>query len=68
MTHLTDTQYKNLSQLIYETLMGATLPCECGAECSLGMGEMGEARDTADGIIDEWMKTNDIQVPEHLED
>lgn len=57
---LTEQQYKSLIQGIYESLMGLTIPCECEKECSLGMGEMGEARDEAERIVDEWMETNKI--------
>ena len=60
MQQLTERQYKTLTQGIYNSLMGLTMYCECGEECTLGMGEMGEANDEAERIVSEWMEQNKI--------
>ena len=57
---LTEQQYKSLIKAIYNSTMGLTMYCECGEECTLGMGEMGEATDEAERVVNEWMELNKI--------
>lgn len=59
---ITEQQYKSLIQGIYDSFMGMEVCCECGESPSLGMGEMGAARDEAERIVDEWMETNKITL------
>jgi len=44
--------------------MGLTMYCECGEECTLGMGEMGETSDEAERVVDEWMELNKLTLKE----
>ena len=62
MIQLTQVQYDSLVDSIYSTLMGTSIPCECGETNELGMGEMGEAHDAAQEIVGKWMGENDIEV------
>jgi hypothetical protein len=61
---LTEQQYKSLKKAIYNSIMGLTMHCECGEECTLGMGEMGETTDEADRVVDEWMELNKLTLKE----
>lgn len=36
--------------------------CECGEECTLGLGEMGETTDEAERVVDEWLKENGVEL------
>ncbi len=51
-------QYDRLVSKIYDALM---------AMPDMGMGEMGEAKDSATMIVDEWMRENSIQLDEEVE-
>jgi len=64
MQQLTEKQYKSLTKSIYDSLMGASLPCECGAESSLDMGDMGAANDEAERIVSKWMELNKLTLKE----
>jgi len=49
MNQLTEKQYYSLIDKIYSTLI--SLP-------EMGLGEMGECKDEAERIVDEWMEEN----------
>ena len=53
MKQLTENQYLSLVDSIYSTLM---------AMPEMGMGEMGDARDEAERIVDSWAKENEIEI------
>jgi len=53
MTKITDSQYKSLIGFIYSSIMGMD---------GMGMGEMGEAKDEAERIVDDWMEENNIEL------
>jgi hypothetical protein len=53
MTTITQKQYDSLVKHIYDSFM--SLP-------DIGMGEMGEAKEAAERIVDEWMGKNDITI------
>lgn len=55
MQKISEQQYKSLSELIYGKLMESE---------EMGMGEMGECRDEADRIIDEWLEVENITLEE----
>ncbi len=55
METITLKQYESLIQKIYDTLM---------AMPDMGMGEMGESKDEATRIVDEWMEENSITLNE----
>lgn len=55
---ITVIQYDSLVTKIYETLM---------AMPDMGMGEMGEAKDTASSIVDEWMSENGFELDEQID-
>lgn len=52
---MTTTQYNALVEKIYQSFMN--LP-------DFGLGEMGEARDEAKRIVNEWMAENNIKLTE----
>ena len=51
MQTLTTTQIKSLEDKIYDKLM---------ENPEMGMGEMGECRDEASRIVDDWMEENSV--------
>lgn len=53
MTTITQKQYDSLVKDIYDSFM--SIPY-------MGMGEMGEAREAAERIVDGWMDKNDITI------
>jgi hypothetical protein len=55
MTIITDSQYELLVDRIYSCLMGITMLNDEGEEITFGMGEMGECRDEATLVVDEWL-------------
>ena len=62
MSKLSQSQYELLTDEIYGTLMSIkTLDTE-GNEVEMGMGELGEARDEAERIVDEWMEKAAIEL------
>ena len=61
MTNITDQQHENLVQKIYETLISLPYFDEKNEMVERGMGEMGETRDEAERIVNEWMKENEIE-------
>lgn len=52
-------QKQNLIQKIYDTLMAVPY-VEDGEVCERGMGDMGDVRDEAERIVNEWMTENNI--------
>jgi len=62
MEKLTENQYNLLIEEIYNSLIGASIPCECGEIASFGMGEMGECRDAAKLIVNEWAEKANIEI------
>lgn len=52
-TILTAKQYENLRHAIYQSIMSIE---------EVGMGEMGEAYDNAEGIVNDWIADNGIIV------
>lgn len=50
---ITEIQKNALEQKIYDLLM---------ENPEMGMGEMGECRDAANRIVDEWIEENGIEV------
>jgi hypothetical protein len=58
-TKINQPQYKALKKKIYDTLM--SMP-------DMGMGEAWEAGDTAEHIIDEWMKENGLTLADKSKD
>jgi hypothetical protein len=58
-TTINQPQYKSLRKKIYDTLM---------AMPDMGMGEAGEAGDTAEHIIDEWMDENGLTLDDKPKD
>ena len=62
MEKLTELQYNLLKDEIYNSLIGASIPCDCGEIASFGMGEMGECRDAAELIINEWCEKAKIEI------
>lgn len=57
---MTQEEIESLEQMIYESIMSITIPCECGESAELGMGEMGEVRDEANRIVSDWIDKNNI--------
>lgn len=53
MKQITKQQYDSLKKKIYDTLM---------AMPDMGLGEAGEAMETAETLIDDWMKENNIEL------
>lgn len=53
MKQITEQQFNSLADIIYETLI--QMP-------DMGMGEMGECRDTAESIINEWAEKEGIEI------
>jgi len=51
MKAITENQYRSLTQAIYEKLM---------ENPEMGMGEMGECKEVAEMIVDEWMQKEGI--------
>jgi hypothetical protein len=63
MTTITEAQYESLSDLIYSTIMNIqTYNPETNETIEMGMGEMGDARDEADRIVDEWISKEGLQL------
>ena len=56
---MTYQQRESLIQKIYDTLMLSPYVVD-GEVCERGMGEMGEARDEAARIVDEWLDENKV--------
>ena len=59
---MTEVQQENLVQKIYETLISLPYFDENLEVQERGMGEMGETRDEAERIVDEWIKENNIII------
>ena len=59
---MTEAQQENLVQKIYETLISLPYFDENNEMYERGMGEMGETRDEAERIVDEWIKENNIII------
>jgi hypothetical protein len=59
---MTEAQQENLVQKIYETLISLPYFDENLEVQERGMGEMGETRDEAERIVDEWIKENNIII------
>jgi len=58
---ITEVQIKSLEDKIYMAIMAVEVISEDGQDIlSLGMGEMGEAREEAQRIVKEWMDENGI--------
>ncbi len=53
MTTITETQHQSLVTKIYDSIMGQE---------DMGFGEMGEATDEANRIVNEWMEENSITI------
>jgi len=53
MQEITEKQYNSLVERIYKTLL---------AFPGMGLGEMREAREEAERIVDWWMDDNDIKL------
>ena len=53
MTTLTDAQHQDLINRIFETLK---------SNPEIGLGEVGECRDEADRIVQEWIEANQIVI------
>lgn len=64
MLQITQKQYDSLVDGIYSSLMSVKSYTLEGEELEMGMGEMGEARDEAERIVNEWMEENKITIPE----
>jgi hypothetical protein len=62
MSKITEIQHENLVQKIYENLISLPYFDENNEICERGMGEMGETRDEAERIVDEWIKENNISI------
>jgi hypothetical protein len=62
MQQITDSQFKSLTQSIYLSFMGVSVACDCGETAELGMGEMGEARDTAEALVRDWCEQENITI------
>ncbi|MES2727573.1 MAG: hypothetical protein V4643_10765 [Bacteroidota bacterium] len=62
MNSLTEQQYNSLIQGIYISILGVSLPCDCGEVAEFGMGEMGEVRDHARDIVQEWAEKESIAL------
>ncbi len=60
MNSLTEQQYNSLIEGIYTSILGVSLPCDCGEVAEFGMGEMGEVRDQATEIVKEWAEKENI--------
>lgn len=60
---MTYQQKQNLIQKIYDTLMLSAY-IEDGEVYERGMGDMGDVRDAAERIVDEWMTENNITESE----
>jgi hypothetical protein len=65
MANITNQQHENLVQKIYETLISLPYFDENNEMCERGMGEMGETRDEAKRIVNEWIKENNISLTEN---
>ena len=59
-TILTTEQIKSLEDKIYDCLMVMEVAGDDDNTYSLGMGEMGEAREQAQNTVSEWMEENNI--------
>jgi len=62
MSKITEILHENLVQKIYENLISLPYFDENNEICERGMGEMGETRDEAERIVDEWIKENNISI------
>lgn len=60
MTTITEKQKELLQDEIYSTLMAVKMTDSEGNEIEMGMGEMGEAHDEAERIVDEWLTKAEI--------
>lgn len=58
MTEITDQQYDSLVKGITDLLMSSP---------EMGMGEMGDCRDAAINVVDEWMEANKIILSEEID-
>jgi len=56
MKQLTLKEFNTLRELIYDKLMESE---------EMGMGEMGECRDEAERIINEWCETENIEIEDN---
>jgi hypothetical protein len=59
---MTEAQQESLVQKIYETLISLPYFDENLEVQERGMGEMGETRDEAERIVDEWIEENNIII------
>lgn len=59
MKQITETQYQLLVTEVYSALMNVTIPCECGANTTI---DMGEAKDMAEFRINQWLEKAKIEL------
>jgi len=60
---ITEVQIKSLEDKIYTAIMAVEVISEDGQDIlSLGMGEMGEAREAAQLVVSEWMEENGVVI------
>jgi hypothetical protein len=53
MTIITNEQYNSLVQAIYDELM---------SNPDFGFGEMGDCKDSATRVVDDWLELNKIEI------